>query len=630
MADLFNPYQPLGRVNLVDDDEGLVEEVRESTLSQDVTLAKPNLLLSVVLVASLIIFGRLFYLQIVKGSRNFLLAEGNRVRKILVTAPRGIIYDRHGSSLVKNVVRYVLVVIPAELPKNVDDRQSIFQKILPITPEKERRLLEDIFNNRLHYQTIYPIELLSTSDHEAAIKWQIDFFDIPGVVILKQPQRQYRNLVGLGHILGYLGRVDEGFIKRHPEYLPTDLIGKTGLELSYEDQLRGNHGAQQFEVNAKGQLQRTLATIVPKQGNDLHLTLDGQLQNVAQGALKASQGVGVKAAAVAINPKTGGVLAMVSLPDFDTNIFTKPDNEAIETIFADLNQPLVNRAIAGQYPSGSTIKPLWALAGLQEKVVSPSWIIDTPAEISIGEFRFPDWKDHGLTDIKRAIAESNNIFFYAIAGGWDRVKGLGIERMVKYMRLYNFGEKSGIDLPGEVSGFVPTPVWKQKVKQERWYIGDTYHLGIGQGDILVTPIQLLVAESAIFNGGKIIKPYFVERIIDATGQIIKEIKPEIIKELPIDPQYLATVKEGMRLTVTEGSARILNDLIDKSGQIVEVAGKTGTAQFGSQGKTHAWFVGFAPWNDPEIGVIVLVEGGGEGHAVAAPVAKQILQHWFSR
>lgn len=630
MDNLFNPYQPLGRVNLDGDDEEIVEAVPTSILSQDVSFPKPNLLLSIVLVVSFVMFGRLFYLQVVKGSRNFFLAEGNRIREILITAPRGIIYDRNDQPLVENVVRYSLDIVPAELPKEDDDRRLIYEKVLPITPAKERDKLEDIFNNRLKYQTINPTELLTTVRHEEAINWQIDFFDTPGVVILKQPQRQYNNLAGLGHIVGYLGRADEGFLRRHPEYLPTDMIGKTGLELSYEDQLRGVHGAQQFEVNAKGQLQRTLATIVPKQGNNLRLTLDGELQGVALGYLKSNQEVGIKATAVVVNPKTGGVLAMVSLPDFDPNIFTKPDNEAIMAIFDDLNQPLVNRTIAGQYPSGSTIKPMWALAGLQEKVVSPSWEIDTPPEISIGEFRFPDWKDHGLTDIKRAIAESNNIFFYAIAGGWGRIKGLGIERMVKYMQMYNFGEKSGIDLPGEMNGFVPTPAWKQKVRKERWYVGDTYHLGIGQGDFLVTPLQLLIAESAIFNGGKIMKPYLVERLIDATGQIIKEIKPTVIKELPIDTQHLETVKAGMRLTITEGSARSLSDLADRSGRIIEVAGKTGTAQFGSEGKTHAWFVGFAPWNDPEIGVIILVEGGGEGHAVATPIAKQIFQYWFNR
>lgn len=630
MGDLFNPYHPIKKVNIFGEDDSFIDEDPELILSQDQPLSRPNLLLSIVLVASLIIFGRLFYLQIVKGSRNFLLAEGNRIRQISIPAPRGIIYDANDQPFVKNVVRYSLVIIPAELPKNDDDRRAIFEKILPITPEKERAQLDNLFNNRLDYPTINPTELLTTVNYEEAINWQIDFFDKPGLVILKEPQRQYSNLVGLGHILGFLGRADRKFLKKHPEYLLTDLIGKTGLELNYEDQLRGIRGAQQFEVNAKGQLQRTLATIVPKQGHNLRLTLDSELQNVAQRALKASQETAVKAVAIAINPKTGGVLAMVSLPDFDPNIFLKPDNEAITAIFNDMNQPLVNRAIAGQYPSGSTIKPLWAVAGLQEKVVHPNWAIDTPPEIQIGEFKFLDWKDHGLTDIKRAIAESNNIFFYAVAGGWDRMKGLGIERMVKYMQMYNFGEKTGIDLPGEASGFVPTPAWKQKTKQERWYIGDTYHLGIGQGDILVTPLQLLVAESAIFNDGKIMQPYLVERIIDTSGQIIRQIMPKTVRELPIDPQHLQTVKEGMRLTVTEGSARSLNDLLDKQNRPVEVAGKTGTAQFGSEGKTHAWFVGFAPWHDPEIGVIVLVEGGGEGHAVAAPIAKQIFQYWFSK
>lgn len=608
----------------------MVEPTGESPLDDSALAVRPVIMSMIIILGLSVLFGRLLYLQIVKGARNFVLAEGNRIRQIQIPAPRGIIYDRSNNPLVKNTARYSLAIIPANWSKNEQERHELYNKLLGRLDEQGQQILKPIFeSNSSRITSVEPVELIANLTVEQAIQWEIDFFDVPGVTVLKQPKREYSAMPSIGHVLGYLGKIDEQTLKGNTSYFPTDLIGKSGLEMYYEAQLRGQSGAQQFEINARGQLQRTLAHLPAVQGNDLRLTLDKGLQEKAAQSLQSDRDPKeLDATAIAMNPKTGELLAMVSLPDFDPDIFIKPDNASIAKIFNDFRRPLINRAISGEYPSGSTIKPVWAASGLQERVVTPQFKIDTPPAITIGQFNFSDWKDHGVTDVRRAIAESNNIFFYAIVGGWDKIKGLGIERMERYLQSFHFGKKTGVDLPGEADGFVPSPAWKLKTRKERWYVGDSYHLGIGQGDILVTPLQLLVAESALVNGGNIVKPHLVQQIVNHDGQVIEEIAPAAIDKLPIDEQFLQVVKEGMRLTITEGSGRSLNDIKDKNGQPIEVAGKTGTAQFGNEGKTHAWFIGFAPWQDPEIGVIILVEGGGEGHAVAAPVAKSIFEYWF--
>jgi penicillin-binding protein 2 len=245
--------------------------------------------------------------------------------------------------------------------------------------------------------------------------------------------------------------------------------------------------------------------------------------------------------------------------------------------------------------------------------------------IKIGSWFFPDWKagGHGLTDVRKALAESVNTFFYAVGGGYGDIQGLGIDRLKKYAELFGLNHQLGIDLPGEASGFIPSKVWKESVKKEQWYIGDTYHLSIGQGDLLVTPLQVSSYMAAVANGGILFKPQIVNKITDASGNLVKELKPEVIRENFIKPEYLQVVREGLRQAVTAGSSRALADLPFTS------AGKTGTAQFGNENKTHAWFTAFAPYENPEIVITVIVEGGGQGNELALPIAKQALQWWFS-
>ncbi len=286
--------------------------------------------------------------------------------------------------------------------------------------------------------------------------------------------------------------------------------------------------------------------------------------------------------------------------------------------------PLFNRSISGEYPSGSTVKIVVATAALEEKVISENTTVVSTGGLHIGAWTFPDWKPggHGVVDVRKAIANSVNTFFYYVGGGYNDFVGLGVDRLEKYFKLFGLNEKTGIDLAGERAGFVPSAAWKKEVKGETWYIGDTYHLAIGQGDLTVTPLQVANYTAAVANGGTLYSPRLVKAILDDKNQLIKEVSTKIIRSNLADPNNLRIVREGMRETVTAGSARSLQTVP------VPVAGKTGTAQWSSKKYPHAWFAGFAPYDNPQIAIVVLVEEGREGSSVATPIAKEILTWYF--
>jgi penicillin-binding protein 2 len=317
---------------------------------------------------------------------------------------------------------------------------------------------------------------------------------------------------------------------------------------------------------------------------------------------------------------------MVSVPYYDNNIFEgEVDSAEYSRLLQDPSLPLLNRATMGTYPPGSIIKIVTAAAGLQEGIITKNTSIETPQEIVIGEWKFPDWKYHtGVSNVTRAIAESNNIFFYAVGGGWDKIKGLGPDILGNYLSAFGFGAKSGVDLPSEASGLVPGPEWKESYKGEKWYLGDTYHVAIGQGDLLVTPLQMVKALSAVANGGRLLTPQLVNEVTNAEGEVIKNYSTKVERDNFISAEHISTVQQGMREAVVYGSGRILSDLP------VSSAAKTGTAQFFNNQKTHAWFECYAPYENPEIALVVLVEGGGGGYEVASPIAHEILQWYFSR
>jgi penicillin-binding protein 2 len=312
----------------------------------------------------------------------------------------------------------------------------------------------------------------------------------------------------------------------------------------------------------------------------------------------------------------------VSLPPFDSNAFVDGiDPVLYHRLLDDPNLPLIHRAIAGEYPSGSVFKPVVAYAALAEGIISEQTTVMSRGGLSVGPWFFPDWKagGHGLTDVKKAIADSVNTFFYMVGGGYESMAGLGVDRITSTARLFGFGQKTGISLTGEADGFLPSSAWKEEAKGERWYVGDTYHLAIGQGDLLVTPLQMAVATAMIANDGRRLTPNLIEGVDGYASSYAPPKQPEVDPTIHLDA--LRVVREGMRRTVTHGTARSLQDLP------FAVAGKTGTAQTPKEGKTHAWFTGFAPSEDPQIAVVVLLEDAGEGSEFATPVARVIFEWW---
>jgi penicillin-binding protein 2 len=329
---------------------------------------------------------------------------------------------------------------------------------------------------------------------------------------------------------------------------------------------------------------------------------------------------------VVMDPTTGAIKAMVSLPDYSNNLFADGISKVdYQKLLDDPADPLLNRATQGTYAPGSTLKPLVASAGLQAGVIGPDTQMNTPAAIQIGSFSFPDWKTHGQTNTRKAIAESNNIFFYAVGGGWQErgFTGLGIDRLSEYLQKFGLGNKTGIDIPGEATGLVPTPAWKEATQKEKWFIGDTYHSSIGQGYDLVTPLQMATSVSAIANGGTLWKPSIAWSTVDPTSGTETVLPHPTAATSIIDAANLQVVREGMRQTVVSGSGRPLNNLK------VTSAGKTGTAQVGTQGQLNAWYTGFAPYDHPTLAFAILIEGGGESFYSSVPVAEEILRGAFN-
>ncbi|MEI6498567.1 MAG: penicillin-binding protein 2 [bacterium] len=590
----------------------------------------------VLLAVFCILIWRVFSLQIVDGQYNRNLAEGNRIRPRIVEAMRGLIVDRNGSWLARNKPEFSLAVYPSDLPRKKADREVLYQKLVEISGVS----IDDIRASveKAGLSSLDMVIIKENVTHDESLLLEEKIVGLPGVFVAKQSMREYLQLSGLAHLIGYTGLITADDIKvAGNSYLMSDKIGKTGLEKMYENFLRGIHGVEEVEVNSKNTVTQVIVNDSnkdPVAGEDLTLYLDKGLQAKTAEALnngivsaKEFTGMDVSSGvAIVMDVNTGGILSYVSLPDYNNNLFaTRISNADYQKLANDENKPMLNRGTSGLYPPGSVSKIILAAAGLSEGNITPFTAFNTPAAITIGSYVFPDWKDHSYesTNIVRAIAESNNVFFYSVGGGFDKIVGLGIDKIKKWWSLFGLGEKTGIDLPAEEAGLLPDVEWKQKVKNEPWYIGDTYHVSIGQGDLLVTPLQMLRATAVIANGGKLISPQLVKQITDSKNNIVKEFGPRIERENFIDPAVIQTIAEGMRLTITDGSARNLNDLP------FSVAGKTGTAQFLNNEKTHAWFECYAPYEKPEIAIVVMIDGGGGGHEIAAPVAKDILSYYFA-
>lgn len=566
---------------------------------------------------------RVFYLAGVKGQYYQGIAKGNSIRSLVIKAPRGRIFDRGGVSLVSNVPSIDAVVIPADMPQDSGSRRELASELSAILGMNEGDIWAKMESS--DGKSLNPVLLKERISQDESLILTERSQELPGVRIDKTAIREYADGPIFAHVLGYEGKIEKKELEENQGYLLTDYIGKQGLEKSYEKHLRGVHGANQVEVDSMGNPKREVGIINPKPGSDLILGLDAGLQKKLYDSMTSIlEASGTRtAAAVAMNPKSGEILAFVSLPSFDNNIFAQKINQQqyLELI-RDPAKPLFNRALAGEYPPGSTIKPGIAAGALEEGVITPSTVIDSlGGTLRIGAFSFGDWKVHGPSDVRTAIAESNDIFFYTIGGGYGSIQGLGMGRMKKWYNLFGMGKPTGVDIGGEAPGFIPDEQWKLDRLGEKWYVGNSYHASIGQGYVTATPLQLANYTAAVANGGKLLKPHFVSKIRKNTGETVA-VKTEILQDGIASAEAMRVIREGMRKTITDGTAQNLKDLP------VEVAGKTGTAQFGNEDKTHAWFVSFAPYEDPEIAMVVLVEGGGEGHSSAVPVTKEVYQWYF--
>jgi penicillin-binding protein 2 len=573
-----------------------------------------------------ILFFRIFYLQIVKGEHYKDLADNNRIRKVVIRAPRGVIKDINGEILARNIPSFELNFIPAYLPKDDRGIERIVKEISAMTggnKEDLKKILKEYpASDRQAYQLVEHLE------DNTALRLAEKSDEFPGLMISKVAQREYPFGEGVAHVIGYDGKVTKEELKKYPEYLLMDYIGKSGVEEVYEKYLHGKHGEHRYEVNSMGKMIRDLGSVAPEAGYTLDLNIDIRLQEkifseAEKMMSKNEDTTGI--VVVALNPRDGAVRALVNYPSFDNNLFSRGiSTEAYKDLIENPHKPLLNRAVSGLYPPGSTYKPLVAAAALEEGIVNEHKTINCTGHIDIGQWAFPDWKVHGQTNLKKAIAESCDVYFYAIGGGWGDIGGLGINQLRRYSKFFGLTDYLGIDLPGEKQGDVPGNTWKFKTFGEKWYIGDTYHGSIGQGYVTTTPLQVASIAATIANGGKVYRPRIAKELTSIDNKDKVRIEENILSQDFISAYNINLVREGMKYTVTSssGSGRSMGTLK------VTSAGKTGTAQFGSEDKTHSWYISFAPYENTELAMVVLVESGGGGHDWAVPLTKEIYKWYF--
>jgi penicillin-binding protein 2 len=593
--------------------------------------ARPVWLFFLLTVAIFIILGvRLWQLTLVEGDHMRTLSDGNRIRKVSVAAVRGVIEDQHGAALVRNSPDYRLVVVPADLPKQSTAREALWQHLGALL----HRNPTDLAAAGTKTSSFDPLVIADKLTQDEAVIVETSYSSLPGVSVDSVPVRDYLYGDLYSQVLGYTGQASEQELSTldRQRYSPDDQIGKTGIEGQYETLLHGSDGAKQIEVDAAGRLVKTLGNLNPIAGDSIRLTIDDRLQRQMQASLQAmlQKSKATGAVGVALNPKDGAVLAYVSLPSFDPNLFAHGISDAdYQNLINNPGHPLLDRVISGTYAPGSTIKPYIGAVALDAGTITPDTTINGPASIQVGGATFPDWRTQGPgINLQKAIAYSSDIYFYGVGGGFNiqgvgSIKGLGIERLASGLQQFAFGKTTGIDLPGETSGIIPTPEWKDSAKHEQWYLGDTYHASIGQGDLSVTPMQLVTSLASLANGGTLYEPHLLDQVRSG-DKIIRQAKPKVIRQQVYPSQTLEIVRSGMRQAVTSGTARPLQDLP------VEMAGKTGTAEYGiDNAHTHAWFECFGPYSDPSIAMVVMLEGGGESFDAAVPVANEILKAYFS-
>jgi len=593
----------------------------------------------------LILLAKTFQLQIVEGKNFSILAEGNKFIISQIQAERGVIYDKNLNQLVFNQLSFDLICQKDNLPQDKTERERVIGEVAEIIEEgdEDKSSSSPFVRLRLarviEESTSTQILIFENLDHQNLILLQTKIKELPGFSVKDNVIREYKDGATFSHLIGYTNKIKSEEMEKAPDFYSVfDYVGRTGIENFYEEALRKNPGKLRIERDAQGNIISQETVSLPESGKSLVLWLDSDLQKKIKEELeKELQIVGAKrAVGIALDPKTGGVLSLVSLPDFDNNLFQKgADPEALSELLKDTSglNPLFNRAISGGYLTGSTIKPLIASAALEENIISPEKKLDCEGKIVIPNIWDPasptikkDWTTHGWTDLRKALAESCNVYFYTVGGGFGDQNGLGPTKIKEYLELFGWNQKTGIDLPGEEEGFIPDKEWKKKVWGNDWWDGDTYNLSIGQGFLQITPMEVINSFAAIANGGTLYKPKVVKDIIDGDKKIVEEFKPEIISQNFIDPNNLQIVREGMRQAVTgqsspQASAVILNSLP------VSVAAKTGTAELGGSSYNN-WITVFAPYDDPQIVLTLMIENVKGVQAAVLPVARSVLEWYF--
>lgn len=616
-----------GMENVFDTEPDSIIKKNQAVLTS-VSQKRISIAIMIFVITMLFFISRAGFLQIIKGEHYKLLSESNRYRTVRIVPPRGNIYDRDGELLAENIPSFLLTMTIADIPKEIGKRDEVFKRVIEISGIQQTDI--DLLLTDYSKRQFDPVPVLRNIQYESAMRLAIELAELQGFDLETTTQRNYPAAsYSLSHVLGYTGKINSSEYEelRTSGYRLIDTVGKTGIEKSKEEILRGQPGIITYQVNAQGSESSVVSRKDAIDGSDITLGIDLDFQKFIearlQNTLKTSNAT--RGSVVAIDPNTGSIRAIVSLPSFDNNVFAQGiSEEEYKELLDNKDNPLFFRAISGEFPSGSVFKPFVLFAALKERIVSEHTSFLSTGGLRINKWFFPDWKagGHGITDARKAISESVNTYFYIIGGGFDTVTGLGVDKITEYARYFGFGSTTGVDLTNEADGFLPSKQWKEDAKREQWYVGDTYHLAIGQGDFLTTPLQMAVATSVIANNGILIEPHVVEKIGKPESSNISSINKKEIQNL--DSYSLNVVREAMRQTITTGSGRSLASLPKA------VAGKTGTAQTPGNKPYHSWFTGFGPYKDPTITLVVLIEEGGESNATAVPLAREILYWWFTQ
>ena len=586
-------------------------------MKEEITPSKYKWCKWILIMTMTVLLIRLWHLQVMQGNEMRKLSEQNRIRVKKVIAPRGVIYDRTGKVLADTRPSFNMYITPEDI-KDFNQTIDGLAKLISINREE----IVDKLKTASGLPPSFPVKIKSDISMDEVAKVEANRVYLPGVNIQIEPKRSYPYGTMMAHVLGYVSEInnDELKSKEYKNYSPGDYMGKYGLEKMYETYLRGKDGEKRVEVDAMGREIRTLDIIEPTPGNALYLNINMEVQVIAEKALE-----GKKGGCIALEPKTGAVIALVSRPAFDPNKFASGiTKENWKAIITDKSHPLQNRVTQGRYPPGSVFKIVLALKALESKVINEKTSFTCRGGFPFGKRVFKCWKKggHGSVAIHRAIVESCDVFFYNVG------LKLGIDRIHEMADMIGLGEPTGIDLPGEKHGLVPSSEWKKKTYGEPWYEGETVSVAIGQGAVWLTPIQLVQLSTFVANEGVTFRPQIVNRIVSPEGKTIKTFEPVIHSNAQLRKEVTKTVKEAMQGVVNEPSGTAYGSRI----QYVHMGGKTGTAQsVGEKGKNlgdHAWFIAFAPVEEPAISISVLIEYGGHGSSVAAPVAKAISENLF--